>query len=88
MGFEGRLCGVCSKGYSRVGSGYECAECPPLSRNVLRLLGFVVVLFAVMAFLVWKALRRQVGERSQDAAILKIFLDYLQVGAPSPPPVL
>ena len=79
-GYESRLCGVCSEGYSRVSADYECGACPSPELNYFALLALGAVVIAVIAYLVSQTLKKKIGEKSKDdASILKVTLNYFQV---------
>eukprot|EP00740_Mantoniella_antarctica_P005925 CAMPEP_0181348918 /NCGR_PEP_ID=MMETSP1106-20121128/446_1 /TAXON_ID=81844 /ORGANISM="Mantoniella antarctica, Strain SL-175" /LENGTH=1640 /DNA_ID=CAMNT_0023461271 /DNA_START=149 /DNA_END=5073 /DNA_ORIENTATION=+ len=81
-GYESRLCGVCSKGYSRVSTDYECGKCPAIRLNVCILVALGALVVFVIACLVSQTLKKKVGQTSgEGASILKVALNYLQVAS-------
>ena len=67
-GYEGPLCSVCSRGYSKLGSS-DCSECSDPSINTLSLVGifilFVIFLGVFLGFIIFK--------------LIYIFLKYYQI---------
>lgn len=78
-GYEGILCSDCEFGYSRQGSNFLCARCPPVKSNIIRLIGLFVVLILALIILIRSNLRSASKEKSNFTVFIRIMVNHFQL---------
>jgi hypothetical protein len=78
LGYTGNKCFACEIGYTKL-SSLQCAQCPPLEKNILILIGFVILFVFISVVLVRSSLKSAYTPKSLESIYLKIFTNYLQL---------
>jgi CRP-like cAMP-binding protein len=77
-----RLCGTCKRGYKRVGSGAQCALCPPPSINFVLLVGGVSVMIIGSAVLIFVTIQASIDLKDDLSDDLKkVVVNFLQISS-------
>lgn len=74
-GFYGVLCSACMPGFSRSGI-FNCLHCPNQYANLLRILGILFVLAAVVIFMV-KSTLDSATRKNYHSVYIKIIMNHL-----------
>ena len=74
-GYDGPLCAVCSSGYYK--QLKSCAKCPSRAWIATQLTIIVVVLFLVIAFMMWK--KKTKWEQDQGHYLIDMFFSKLKI---------
>ena len=77
-GYFGNLCNGCTSGFSRQSSS-ECAKCPPLYQNSIRITGIAVGIFIALIIIIRTAINSAKKPRSYYSIFIKILLNYIQL---------
>jgi surface protein len=77
-----RLCGTCKRGFKRIGSGAQCALCPPPSINIVLLVGGVFVMIIGSAVLIFVTIQASVDLKDDLSDDLKkVLVNFLQISS-------
>ena len=77
-GYEGHMCQVCAKGYTKLFED-SCSECPSPLLNTLRLVGMFVFVVVYNAFQVLATVKSAYEPESLSSVYLKILTNYTQL---------
>jgi predicted outer membrane repeat protein len=77
-GYGGNLCQKCQSGYSSTGR-HLCSKCPSLVSNITLTILISLLALALVALIVWTAVKSAMRPQSLIAVYLKIFMNYLQM---------
>lgn len=77
-GYFGNLCNGCISGFSRQ-STTECAKCPPVYQNAIRVTGIGLGIFIALIIIVRTAINSAKKVRSYYSIFIKILLNYIQL---------
>lgn len=77
-GYFGNLCNGCISGFSRQ-STTECAKCPPIYQNAIRVAGIGVGILIALIIIIRTAINSAKKARSYYSIFIKILLNYLQL---------
>lgn len=77
-GYYGIMCAECDVGYSRVGDN-ECAKCPNEVLNIIRIVGFLLLVFVIVALLVKTTIQGAGNKRNILAVYNRVMVNHVQI---------
>lgn len=78
QGYTGNLCQQCQQEYSSTGR-HQCSKCPQLVSNIVLTVIISLLALALVALIVWTAIKSAMRPQSLIAIYAKIFMNYLQM---------
>ena len=74
-GYIGTVCGVCDIGYSSTGA-YECSKCPPQNKNIVRIVGMLLLMLMAVSIMVRSTLNSALEKKNFMSVYWRILMNH------------